>query len=286
MNLLIVSGMSGSGKSTAMNALEDIGYYCIDNYPPSLIKYIPSLVDDHKKSDRSIALTLDIRSFLEMDALDTIFDQLDEMETTYRTLFLDSSDEVLLRRYKETRRSHPLMRVKHLGLEEAIAFEREFLNEIKLSSNFVIDTSYDGAAQLKQKISQTFGDGIQNKLRVNIVSFGFKFGILKDADVIFDVRCLKNPFYVAELRDKTGESQEVRDYVMASDSAVGLFEQIKNYLEYSIPLYHLEGKSQLVVGIACTGGKHRSVTFAKLLAKEINFDNVIVTEQHRDINRK
>lgn len=286
MNLLIVSGMSGSGKSTAMNALEDIGYYCIDNYPPSLIKYIPSLVKDHQKLDRSVALTLDIRSFLEMDALDSIFDQLDKMDTTYRTLFLDSSDDVLLRRYKETRRAHPLMRVKHLGLEESIAYEREFLNEIKLSSNFVFDTSHDGAAQLKQKISQTFGDGIQNKLRVNIVSFGFKFGILKDADLIFDVRCLKNPFYVAELRDKTGKSKAVRDYVMASESAVGLFEQIKSYLDYSIPLYHLEGKSQLVVGIACTGGKHRSVTFAKLLAEKLDFDNIIVSEHHRDINRK
>ncbi|NLC55013.1 MAG: RNase adapter RapZ [Erysipelothrix sp.] len=286
MNLLILTGMSGSGKSTAMKALEDIGYYCIDNYPPSLVKYIPTVVQDYQEKSQNVAITLDIRSFLEKDGMHSIFEELEDTGVLYRTLFLDSSDDVLLRRYKETRRNHPLMEKNHLDLEGAIKLEREYMNEVKYSSNYVFDTSHDGTAQLKQKISQTFGDGIKEKLRVNLVSFGFKFGILKDADLIFDVRCLKNPFYVAELKNKTGESEDVRDYVMSTGAAKGLYKQIEDYLNYSIPLYHLEGKSQLVVGIACTGGKHRSVTFAKLLSQSLKFDNAVVQEQHRDIDRK
>ena len=286
MDLLIVSGMSGSGKSTAMNALEDLGYFCIDNFPAALLPYISKVVQNYRELNQHVAITLDIRSLEAINDIPGIFTMLDGEKIIYRTLFLDSSNDILLRRFKETRRNHPLMASTNIDLERAIELEREYMTVIKNESNFNIDTSLDGTAQLKQKINKMFGDGVKEKLQLNIVSFGFKHGILQDADLLFDVRCLKNPYYELDLRPMTGLDQEVRDYVMSTDAAKGLFEHILSYLKYSLPLYMLEGKSQLVVGIACTGGKHRSVTFAKLLGEALQLEDVLIQVHHRDILRK
>ncbi len=286
MDLLIVSGMSGSGKSTAMNALEDLGYFCIDNFPASLLPYISKVVQNYKALNQHVAITLDIRSLEVLDDIPGVFEMLDEEIVNYQTIFLDSGNEVLLRRFKETRRNHPLMSSKRVDLERGIELEREYMADVKNVSDYIIDTSMDGTAQLKQKINLLFGDGVKEKLQLNLVSFGFKHGMLQDADLLFDVRCLSNPYYVPELRHKTGLDQEVRDYVMGAEVAQGLFKHIEDYLKYSLPLYKLEGKSQLVVGIACTGGKHRSVTFAKLLGEALENEDVLIQVHHRDILRK
>lgn len=284
-DLLIVSGMSGSGKSTAIKSLEDIGYVCIDNFPPELIQHLSTLVLKYREENTTLVITLDIRSIKSITDFVNVFGELEEMNITYSLLFLDSSDETLLKRYKETRRLHPFMEDANLDIEKSIRKEREFMKVIKTYSDAVIDTSLIRTADLKQRLIHLYGSGTEGVLNVNIISFGFKFGILKDADIIFDVRCLKNPYYDLNLRNKTGNDHEVRRYVMKEEAAIGLFDRIKDYLEYSIPLYELEGKSQLVVGIGCTGGKHRSVTFARLLAEQLKITGVNIKVLHRDINR-
>lgn len=284
-DLLIVSGMSGSGKSTAIKSLEDIGYVCIDNFPPELIKHLSTLVLKYREENTTLAITLDVRSIRSIKEFLQVLDELAELDISYSTLFLDSSDETLLKRYKETRRLHPFMESENLDLEQSIRKERDFMKVVKTYSDAVIDTSLIRTADLKQRLVSLYSEDSEGKLNINLISFGFKYGILKDADVVFDVRCLKNPYYELDLRPKTGNDQEVRDYVMKEKDAQGLFHQIKSYLEYSIPLYDLEGKSQLVVGIGCTGGKHRSVTFARLLKEALEVENVNIKVSHRDINR-
>lgn len=284
-DIIIISGMSGSGKSTAIKALEDIGYFCVDNFPPELVKYLANYISDNKMKYNKMAITVDTRSIQSMDDYENVIAELKALDVDYNALFLDSDNETLLKRYKETRRLHPFMDESDLDLEKSIVKERLLMDKIKAESHNVIDTSLLGAGELKQRIKNLYSKDNDGKLKVNLISFGFKYGILQDADLVFDVRCLTNPYYVKELREKTGNDQEVRDYVMDSNEAVGLFKHIKNYLEFSIPLYNLEGKSQLIVGIACTGGKHRSVTFANLLAKELKADNTVFTVEHRDIKK-
>ncbi len=284
-DIIIISGMSGSGKSTAIKALEDIGYFCVDNFPPELVKYLANYISDNKMKYNKMAITVDTRSIQSMDDYVKVIDELKALDVDYNALFLDSDNETLLKRYKETRRLHPFMDESDLDLEKSIVKERVLMDKIKAESHNVIDTSLLGAGELKQRIKNLYSKDNDGKLKVNLISFGFKYGILQDADLVFDVRCLTNPYYVKELREKTGNDQDVRDYVMDSNEAVGLFKHIKDYLEFSIPLYNLEGKSQLIVGIACTGGKHRSVTFANLLAKELKADNTVITVEHRDIKK-
>lgn len=284
-DLIIISGMSGSGKSTAIKALEDIGYFCVDNFPPELVKYLANYISENKMKYQKMAITVDTRSIHSIDDYLEVISELESIGIDFVSLFLDSDNETLLKRYKETRRLHPFMDDSDLDLEQSIEKEREFMDKIKQVSSAVIDTSVLGTAELKQRILNLYSTDSKGKLNVNIISFGFKYGILQDADLVFDVRCLKNPYYVKELRPKTGNDQDVRDYVMSTKEAQGLFDHIKGYLEYSIPLYNLEGKSQLIVGIACTGGKHRSVTFANLLAKELASDELNVTVEHRDIKK-
>lgn len=285
MDLIIITGTSGSGKSTAIKSLEDFGYYCIDNFPPTLYKTIPELMAETDDADDKLAITVDIRSSRMFKNVEKMLSYLKEEGISFSILFIDADDETLLKRYKETRRNHPLMSEQVLTIEEAIKLERQHLEFLNQESDFYIDTSHLRTAELKEEVLKVLDNSKFGKLHVHFVSFGFKYGILRDADLVFDLRCLKNPFYDLSLRNKTGEEQEVRDYVFESDVAKGVFEQIKNYLEYTVPLYKAEGKSQLVVGLGCTGGKHRSVSFAHKFFKEYEGDNIHKVKRHRDIEK-
>lgn len=284
MKLLIVTGMSGSGKTTALNMLEDMGYYCIDNFPINMLKPFLHLLKE-EESSKNLAITIDVRNFDLNTDLEAMIEFLRVNEIDYSIMFIDANKEALMRRYKETRRNHPLMAREDLTLEEAIDKEKEYLNYLRGESDYLIDTSNKLVVDFKERIVGLVGESMDTKMAVNFVSFGFKYGSLTDADLLFDLRCLPNPYYKLNLRPKTGENQEVEDYVMSFDEAVGLYERINEYLKFSIPLYIREGKSQLVVGLGCTGGKHRSVTFAKRLYEDFKADGIRKVKRHRDIKK-
>ncbi|MBR7133290.1 MAG: RNase adapter RapZ [Clostridia bacterium] len=286
MELLIVTGMSGAGKSQAANALEDIGFYCVDNIPPAII---PSFVDLSAKSGNElnkIAIVTDARGGNMFSEISDVLCDLKAKSINYRILFLDASDEILMRRYKENRRKHPLVNDDNISLAEAVSKERQMLEKIRFTADFVIDTSYISISQLKEKLSTIFFGSLSNVLKVQCKSFGFKYGSDTEADLVIDVRCLPNPFYVEELKQKTGLDSDVREYVMASPDSKEFFEKLISFVDCAVPLYAKEGKSQLTIAIGCTGGKHRSVTFAELIGahlKEQKYDCVIA---HRDINKR
>lgn len=287
MDLLILTGMSGSGKSKALSTLEDIGYYCIDNFPPQLLLNFTELMGRDTLSSQQIAITVDARSKEKFVEFSGVLDELDSNNVPYSLLFLDCDDTVLLSRYKETRRIHPLMsdEVKHI--EEALRLERDILTPIRGRANYYINTTQFSPSQLRLRLNEIFSKSYNGGLMtVHFVSFGFKYGILSDADLVFDVRCLPNPFYVKELREKTGNDQEVQEYVMQFPESEAYFEHIRSLLEFSIPLYQNEGKQQLVIGLGCTGGKHRSATFTLLLAQHFQHHNLRVQVSHRDILKK
>lgn len=284
MELLIVTGMSGSGKTTALNMLEDMGYYSIDNFPINMFKPFLNLLKQ-EGSKKKLALTIDVRNFdLETD-LEAMIDFLRIKKINYSIMFIDANKESLLRRYKETRRSHPLMVKEGLTLEEAIDKEKDYLNYLRGESDYLIDTSDKLVVDFKEWIINMVGESMDTDMAINFVSFGFKYGALVDADLLFDLRCLPNPYYQLDLRPKTGEDQVVEDYVMSFDQAKGLYDKINDYLEFSVPLYKKEGKSQLIVGIGCTGGKHRSVTFVKKFFEDFQAEGIRKIKRHRDIKK-
>lgn len=286
MKLLIVTGMSGAGKTRVLNALEDIGFFCIDNLPPGLLEDFTKFRNEMGRVSEKVAITIDSRSQNLFESINGILDELKAKGIEYSLLFIDCEDSTLLRRYKESRRNHPLMYFNpNINLQQAIAQERDLTDVIRSKSDYIVDSTHYHTSELKNKIIEIFGDGKTDKLKINFVSFGFKYGILNDADLIFDVRCLPNPYYVQGLRELTGENQEVVDYVMSTDDAQQLFSGIMNYLTVSVPMYVKEGKVQLVVGIGCTGGQHRSVTFARLLSEQFNNERCTNKVSHRDINR-
>ncbi len=286
MKLTIVTGMSGSGKSSVMDVLEDIGYYCIDNIPPKLI---PQFVDLCRKSEQNIdkiAVAIDIRSgdmFAEIYNLweDLRFDN----DVEVKVIFVEANDEVLIKRYKETRRKHPLADKFNGNLHEAIEYERNMLSQLREVADFFIETSHYSAAQLKEDVYKTFLGNVSDSLTIKVMSFGFKYGLSTEADLVFDVRCLPNPYYIDELRNHTGLEECVRDYVMSFEESQGLFNKLTDLFDYLVPLYIKEGKSQLVIAFGCTGGKHRSITFAELTAKHLKKSGYIVYKYHRDIEK-
>ncbi len=286
MRLLIVTGMSGSGKSSAMNVMEDIGYYCIDNLPPQLIPDFVDVCRDSEKRFNKIAVAVDIRlgnMFTEIinawQALKN-FDYLD-----VKILFLGADDEVLVKRYKETRRKHPLDDKFNGNLHEAIEYERNKLIPLRAIADYYIDSSEFTANQLKEEIKSLFLNKISDSLTIKVMSFGFKYGASTESDLMFDVRCLPNPYYIDDLKYRTGCEECVREYVMSFNQSRELFERLDNLLDFLIPLYISEGKSQLVVAFGCTGGKHRSVTFAELMAARIAEKGYYVQKYHRDIKK-
>ena len=283
MKFIIMTGMSGSGKTVALKALEDYGYYCVDNIPVQLIPGFADLLADSKKSNPGAVLGIDIRNAGELASMKEVLKTLDEKSTDYEIVFLDADDEALIKRYKETRRSHPL--AKGSRLELAIEKERKELDFLRERASIVLNTSHMLAKELREEIYKLFVEGITpNNLYINILSFGFIYGIPSDADLVFDVRFLANPFYEKALRLKTGEDEEVRDYVLSKNTCKEFLKKLEDLISFLIPEYIKEGKTQLVIAIGCSGGQHRSVTIAIELAKILSkFPRIGIKTDHRDV---
>ncbi|MCQ2542208.1 MAG: RNase adapter RapZ [Lachnospiraceae bacterium] len=286
MRFVVVTGMSGGGKRTAMKMLEDAGYYCVDNLPIPLIDKFVELLATPNSEVTKVALGLDVRSDQNFADAEKILDNLVANGYEIEILFLDASDQVLIKRYKESRRMHPL--ASNGSVEEGIKKERKILKNIKKKSNYVFDTSNLLTRVLKEEMDKIFVNGEEyNSLMLRVLSFGFKYGIPVDADIVFDVRFLPNPFYIDDLKHHTGNEQCVRDYVMGFEEAHEFRDKLVDMVQFLIPNYVKEGKHQLVIAIGCTGGKHRSVTLANELYESIkDKGNYGVTISHRDVEIK
>ena len=286
MELVIVTGMSGAGKSRAVEALEDIGFYCVDNMPPKLIPTFVNLCLNSKDMRQRVALVADIRLGEEFTDLFNILSRLKKSKVQYKILFIDASNEVIMRRYQETRRKHPLAdEFNSSSILDAIAKERDIMLPARQNADYILDTSNIMSSQFKEKIVNLFLKNIASALKIYSNSFGFKYGIPNEADLVFDVRCLPNPFYIPELKNHTGLEEEVRNFVMKFDQSKELEKKLYDLIDFLIPLYRSEGKSQLTIAIGCTGGKHRSVVFAELLYKHLLENGADVSVFHRDIQR-
>lgn len=284
MRFVIVTGMSGSGKRTAMKMLEDVGFYCVDNLPVALIEKFVELIAMPNSEVNKVALGIDVRADQSFDGVCRILETLKENGYLFEILFMEASDAVLLRRYKETRRLHPLS--PEGRVIEGVHKERGTLTEIRQMADYIIDTSNLLTRELKVEIDNIFIHNKEyNSLIVTILSFGFKNGIPADADLVFDVRFLPNPFYIDELKHKTGNDKKVQDYVMEFPEASAFLKKLVDMLDFLIPNYVKEGKHQLVVAIGCTGGKHRSVTLAnELYAKMKDHGTYGMKLYHRDVD--
>ena len=285
MRFVIVTGMSGAGKSTALKILEDEGYFCADNLPIPLVEKFADLAFTPEREYNKVALGVDIRSGREIVGLQSVLEGLTFKGLKYEILYLDARDEVLVKRYKETRRSHPLARSGRL--EEGIRTERESLAFLKKQADYILDTSNLLTRELREAMAKIFVNLQEYKnIFITVLSFGFKYGIPGDSDLVFDVRFLPNPYYVPELKHKTGEDQEVQDYVMGFELSHRFLEKLEDMVEFLLPNYVSEGKNQLVISIGCTGGKHRSVTLANALYQKLGSqENYGVRIEHRDIGK-
>lgn len=284
MRFVIVTGMSGSGKSEVMSVLEDIGYYCIDNLPPALIPKILELSLQSQGGMENVALGLDIRGYNFINSYNASIDHIEEQHYPADVLFLDANDDILVRRYKMTRKRHPLQ--VEGDVVAGIKKERELLTGIKAKADVTIDTSKMDVKHLRSRVMEIFRLGRSRKnLTVSLISFGFKHGIPLAADLVFDVRFLPNPYYIDSLREKTGDTQEIRDYVMDSPKSVEFLDKLKDMIEFLLPNYEEEGKNYLQIAIGCTGGKHRSVTFVNLLYDLFKDKEYYVIKNHRDIEK-
>lgn len=286
MRLVIVTGMSGAGKSTALKMLEDVGYFCVDNLPVPLIPKMAELWQASGTEVSKAALGVDIRSGQSFRELQKVLDDLDRMGLRYEILYLESEDHVLIKRYKETRRFHPLSGSAG-RIDDGIQEERRRLAFLKEKADYIIDTSHMLTRELKTELNKIFVENKEYKnLYISVMSFGFKYGIPSDADLVFDVRFLPNPYYIEELRPKTGNDPEVQEYVMGNPTAKEFLHKLVDMIEFLIPNYVREGKTQLVIAVGCTGGKHRSVTLANALFRELNQqENYGVRIEHRDIGK-
>lgn len=284
MRFVIVTGMSGAGKSTALKMLEDAEYFCVDNLPIPLIdKFAHLMIENSAGEVQKAALGIDIRSGQALHELHEKLEQMTAEGIEYEILFLDASDDVLVKRYKETRRSHPLAGRERL--EKGIRCEREQMEFLKRQANYIIDTSQLLTRELKAELDHIFVNNQKfRNLMITVLSFGFKYGIPGDSDLVFDVRFLPNPYYVEELRPLTGNDREIQEFVMGSAPAVEFSDKLEDMIRFLIPNYIAEGKYQLVISIGCTGGKHRSVTIANELYRRLSRDTEYgVRIEHRDI---
>ena len=285
MDILIISGLSGGGKSKAASFLEDIGFYVIDNMPAAMIlKFAEFCAAGSSRYDR-VALVYDVRTASSFDELFEVLNTLKASDGVCRMLFLEASPEVIIQRYKETRRRHPLSD-STASLEEAVEKEREMMAPVRERADFVINTSRTSTAQLRSEMLRLFGDTEEKSgMTVNVMSFGFKYGLPLEADLVFDVRFMPNPFYIEELRHQTGLDRAVADYVFGYQQTKDFLKKLEELLAFSLPLYAEEGKTSLTVAIGCTGGHHRSVAVTHALTEQIRGQGYSVTENHRDINR-
>lgn len=285
MRLVVVTGMSGAGKSTALKMLEDMGYYCVDNLPVVLIEKFVELMTMPGSELEKVVLGLDVRGDVDFERYQNTLQGLRDKGYLFEILFIDAANEVLLRRYKETRRMHPLAMGEDSRIETGIQKERKVLAGVREKADYVIDTSKLLTRELKEELDRIFVKNEEfNSLMVNIVSFGFKNGIPQDADLVFDVRFLPNPFYVEELKHITGKEKAVQDYVMGFEEARTFLEKTADLLQFLLPGYSKEGKYQLVIAIGCTGGQHRSVTLANALYHRIkDMGNYGLSLSHRDV---
>ena len=264
MRFVIVTGMSGAGKSTALKMLEDMGYFCVDNLPIPLLPRFVEMFEQPEEEVKKVALGLDVRGGQDFSGLKDVLDDMDQRELEYEILFLDAQDDVLIKRYKETRRQHPLSGSGRV--DTGIAKEREKIMFLKMKATYILDTSKLLTRELKIELEKIFVRGQSFcSLYITVMSFGFKYGIPQDSDLVFDVRFLPNPYYIDELKEKTGNDPEVQDYVMGNEKSRIFLSKLKDMVEFLIPNYILEGKNHLVISIGCTGGKHRSVTLATQL---------------------
>ena len=284
MKLVIVTGMSGAGKTIALKMLEDIGFYCVDNLPISLVDKFVQLVSEGTSIEKA-ALGLDIRSGEELGNLDEILENWRRSNVDLQVLFLDANDAVLIKRYKETRRTHPLAGAGRL--ENGIEKEREKLAFLKREADYIIDTSMLLTRELRKELEKIFlQDARYKNMYVTVLSFGFKYGIPEDADLVFDVRFLPNPYYDEHLRPLTGQVQAVRDYVMQGGTADAFLKKLYDMIDFLLPNYINEGKNQLVIAVGCTGGKHRSVTIARALYEHLEAAGEYgIRIDHRDIDK-
>ena len=285
MDFIIVTGLSGAGKTRAINSLEDIGYFCADNIPPKLIGTFYEMSQQAKGALSRVAVVTDIRGGNMFSSLPETLDHMTADHMDFKLLFLDASDSVLVNRFQSTRRKHPLAENCLGSLEEAVKLERDALRCVKERADFVIDTTYLSAAQLKERISDLFLGNVSDAMHISCISFGFKFGLPTESDLVFDVRCLPNPFYVDSLKHMTGLDKPVQDYILKSPETQGFLQRMFSLVDYSIPLYCNEGKSKLVIAIGCTGGHHRSVTLAQMLRDHLLEQNLRVIVSHRDIRK-
>lgn len=285
MEFVIITGMSGAGKTNALHVLEDIGYYCVDNIPLSLL---PTLYTLCSKSEdammKRVAVCVDVRG---SDNFEQMLNDIENFKNSHKDvsiLYLDAKVDCLIVRYKETRRKHPLSdRLKDGSVTDAVEFEKALLIPVKRISDYNIDTTYMSIKQLRERVLSMFMEDASQSLTLTFMSFGFKYGIPLEADLIIDVRCLPNPYYIPELKNLTGLDEQVREYVLDSDDTREFLKRTLNLLDFSVPLYLKEGKSELVVGIGCTGGKHRSVTIARNLDEYFIRKGYKCIIQHRDV---
>ena len=281
LKIVIITGISGSGKSEAMNVMEDLGYYCVDNLPPEIIPKIVSLGDDSKGKLDKIALGVDIRGYQFLKEINNAIDFLNENKFEYDVIFLESENEVLVKRYKMSRRRHPLS--KGENVIEVIEKERQMLSEVRKKAKYIINTSNFLPIDLRNEIISIFDENIKDTgFLITIISFGFKYGVPIDSDLVFDVRFMPNPYYVDTLKEKTGNEKEIQDYVMNSQDSITFLEKLKDMLLFLLPMYIKEGKNHLVISIGCTGGKHRSVTVSNLIYDFLKDQKYNVFKKHRD----
>ena len=285
MEFVILTGLSGAGKTNALHAMEDSGFYCVDNLPPMLLDTFYDLCDTSDDIRlKKVAVVADARSGEMFADIPEVLSKLRLDGKQFRILFLDAKPDVLLVRFKGTRRKHPLIgEITSGSLEEAVALENGLMKGVREMADYVIDTTVMTPNELKERVTTLFSAGAGDSLIVTCMSFGYKYGIPPEADLVFDVRCLPNPFYIKELKALTGLDEQVRDYILGFEVTVSFMEKLYDYIDFTLPLYREEGKSELVIGVGCTGGRHRSVTVARLLNTHLLENGQKSAIHHRDI---